>query len=106
MFAKARLPDPSDALPGRSEVMPVADRHVVLGHPLAPPYPPHLEIAHIAMGCFWGAERKFWQLPGVWTTAVGYMNGFTPNPTYREVCSGLTGHTEAVRVVFDPKVLS
>jgi peptide-methionine (S)-S-oxide reductase len=80
--------------------------HVVLGHTLQPPFPPGLALAQLAMGCFWGAERKFWQLPGVYTTAVGYAGGATPNPTYKEVCSGLTGHTEAVLVVFDPAQLS
>jgi peptide-methionine (S)-S-oxide reductase len=90
-----------DALPGRSESMPVAPRHTVLGTPLAPPYPEGTEIAEFGSGCFWGVERTFWQVPGVVSTSVGYAGGFTPNPTYEEVCSGLTGHTEAVRVVFD-----
>jgi peptide-methionine (S)-S-oxide reductase len=93
---------PEDALPGRSEQMPVPERHEVLGTPLSPPFPEGLEQAVFGMGCFWGAERKFWQTPGVYTTAVGYAGGFTPNPTYKEVCSGLTGHTEVVLVVFDP----
>ncbi len=97
---------PTDALPGRNDVMPVAECHTVLGHPLTPPFPPSMEILYIALGCFWGAERAFWKLPGVYTTAVGYMAGYTPNPTYREVCSGMTGHTEAVMVVFDPKLIS
>ena len=95
-----------DALPGRSEPMPVPERHEVLGTPLAPPFPEGLEQAVVGMGCFWGAERVFWRAPGVYTTAVGYAGGFTPNPTYQEVCSGRTGHTEAVLVVFDPKVTS
>jgi peptide-methionine (S)-S-oxide reductase len=86
--------------------MRVPERHAVSGHPLAPPYPEGLETATFGLGCFWGAERKFWSLPGVWTTAVGYAGGYTPNPTYDEVCSGRTGHTEAVLVVFDPKQVS
>jgi peptide-methionine (S)-S-oxide reductase len=95
-----------DALPGRSEPLPVPERHEVLGTPLTPPFPEGLEQAVVGMGCFWGAERVFWRAPGVYTTAVGYAGGFTPNPTYQEVCSGRTGHTEAVLVVFDPKVTS
>jgi peptide-methionine (S)-S-oxide reductase len=95
-----------DALPGRSEPMPVPERHEVLGTPLTPPFPEGLEQAVVGMGCFWGAERVFWRAPGVYTTAVGYAGGYTPNPTYQEVCSGRTGHTEAVLVVFDPKVTS
>ncbi len=94
------------ALPGRSSTMPVPARHAVLGTPLAPPYPDGTQIAEFALGCFWGAERKFWQTPGVVSTAVGYEGGYTPNPTYEEVCSGRTGHTEAVRVVFDPAKVS
>jgi peptide-methionine (S)-S-oxide reductase len=95
-----------DALPGRETPMPVPERHAVLGTPLTPPFPEGLEQAVVGMGCFWGAERVFWRAPGVYTTAVGYAGGFTPNPTYEEVCSGRTGHTEAVLVVFDPKVTS
>jgi peptide-methionine (S)-S-oxide reductase len=104
--AAYRLPRPEQALPGRSAVMPIPAEHFVNGHPIAPPFPAGLEQAVFAMGCFWGAERKFWQAPGVFTTAVGYAGGYTPNPTYREVCSGQTGHTEVVLVVFDPKVTS
>lgn len=96
------MPSPDEALPGRAARMPVPDRHFVLGSPLAPPFPSGHELAHFGMGCFWGAERKFWSLPGVFSTSVGYAGGITPNPTYREVCSGLTGHNEVVRVVFDP----
>jgi peptide-methionine (S)-S-oxide reductase len=103
---KLVIPTPQEALPGRSEPMPVPDRHYVNGNPLKPPYPDGLEMAMFGMGCFWGAERKFWQLDGVFVTAVGYAAGSTPNPTYQEVCTGLTGHNEVVRVVFDPKVIS
>jgi len=99
---KLRLPRPDDALPGRADAMPVPAAHVVNGHPLMPPFPSGLEQAVFGMGCFWGAERKFWEAPGVYSTAVGYAGGYTPNPTYREVCSGMTGHTEVVLVVFDP----
>lgn len=94
------------ALPGRPDPMPVAGRHAVLDTPLAPPYPDGMVTAVFGLGCFWGAERVFWQTPGVYSTAVGYAGGFTPNPTYEEVCSGRTGHTEAVQVVFDPTVVS
>src|SRR5262249_17839425 len=93
---------PEDALPGRDEQMPVPGRHDVLGPPVAPPFPDGLEQAIVGMGCFWGAERVFWNAPGVYTTAVGYAGGYTKNPTYEEVCSGRTGHTEAVLIVFDP----
>lgn len=103
---KLSLPTPTEALPGRAEPMSVPEKHYVNGNPLQPPYPAGLEIAMFGMGCFWGAERKFWQLPGVFTTAVGYAAGATPNPTYQEVCSGMTGHNEVVRVVFDPKQIS
>ncbi len=100
------LPDAAEALPGRPDPTPLAERHAVLGHPLAPPFPDGLEEAVFGLGCFWGAERRFWRLPGVYTTAAGYAGGTTPNPTYREVCSGRTGHAEVVRVVFDPKRIS
>ena len=108
MFARHRttIPAPGEALPGRSERMPVPEAHFVSGRPLAPPFPEWSESALVGMGCFWGAERLFWQAPGVHTTAVGYAGGFTPNPSYEEVCSGLTGHTEAVLVVFDPRLTS
>jgi peptide-methionine (S)-S-oxide reductase len=101
-FAKTQMVAPEKALPGRDEPIPVPPRHEVLDAPLAPPYPDGAEIAEFALGCFWGAERKFWETPGVVSTSVGYEGGYTPNPTYEEVCSGLTGHTETVRVVHDP----
>ncbi|MFG3438083.1 peptide-methionine (S)-S-oxide reductase MsrA [Nonomuraea sp. NPDC047897] len=103
---KATMVRPEEALPGRDESMPVPARHAVLDAPLAPPYPAGTEIADFGLGCFWGAERIFWQTPGVVSTAVGYQGGYTPNPTYEEVCSGRTGHTEAVRVVYDPARIS
>jgi peptide-methionine (S)-S-oxide reductase len=104
--AKMKIPSREEALPGRSQAMPVPDRHHVLGSPLVPPFPDGTELAVFGMGCFWGAERKFWELDGVVSTAVGYAGGSTPNPTYREVCSGLTGHTEVVQVVFDPEQIA
>jgi peptide-methionine (S)-S-oxide reductase len=97
---------PDKALPGREVPLPIPPRHEVLGGPLAPPYPDGSAVAEFALGCFWGAERAFWQSPGVLSTAVGYAGGYTPNPTYEEVCSGLTGHTETVRVVYDPAQVS
>ncbi|HET7720395.1 MAG TPA: peptide-methionine (S)-S-oxide reductase MsrA [Acidimicrobiales bacterium] len=103
---KSRMPTSEEALPGRDDPMPVSDRHLVKGTPIKPPFPDGMETAIFGLGCFWGAERKFWTAPGVYTTAVGYAGGFTPNPTYEEVCSGRTGHTEAVLVVFDPAVTS
>ena len=109
MFAFRRqlqLPTPGEALPGRDQVMTVTNRHWVHGRPLLPPFPEGLELALLGLGCFWGAERRFWQLEGVWTTAVGYAAGLTPNPSYEEVCTGMTGHNEVVRVVFDPARIS
>ena len=106
MSTNLRLPRPDQALPGRADKMPVPDAHLVSGHPLVPPFPAGLDRAIFGLGCFWGAERKFWQTPGVYSTAVGYAGGYTPNPTYREVCSGMTGHTEVVLVVFDPEATS
>lgn len=103
---KLTLPTPKEALPGRSQGMPVPKQHFVLKTPLTPPYPEGMELALFGLGCFWGAERCFWQLDGVYSTAVGYAAGITPNPTYQEVCSGMTGHNEVVRVVYDPKRIS
>ncbi|MEP0203516.1 MAG: peptide-methionine (S)-S-oxide reductase MsrA [Halioglobus sp.] len=103
---KHAMPDPDRALPGREDAMPVPERHFVNGQPLVGPFPAHLEQAVFGMGCFWGVERLFWDLEGVYTTAVGYAAGLTPNPTYDEVCSGMTGHNEVVLVVFDPSVIS
>ncbi|HEX2194589.1 MAG TPA: peptide-methionine (S)-S-oxide reductase MsrA [Candidatus Limnocylindria bacterium] len=103
---KSRMPDPAEALPGRPDPIPTAERHLLNGQPLKGPYPEGSEIADFALGCFWGEEKMFWEQPGVIVTAVGYQGGTTPNPTYQEVCSGMTGHAEAVRVVYDPKRIS
>ncbi len=103
---KTRMVSPEDALPGRADPMPVTNRHAVLGTPIQPPFPEHCRELILGMGCFWGAEQCFWRLEGVHTTAVGYAGGYTPNPTYEEVCSARTGHTEAVRVLYDPAVIS
>ena len=105
-FDKRRMPLPDEALPGRSDEMPVPETHFVNGERIKAPFPLGLERALFGMGCFWGAEKKFWQLPGVYSTAVGYAAGFTPNPNYREVCSGMTGHNEVVLVVYDPRQVS
>jgi len=105
-FTKSKLPTADEALPGRETPMPLPESHFVNFRPLAPPYPDGFQTLVVGMGCFWGAEKAFWSLPGVWVTAVGYAGGFTPNPTYEETCSGRTGHTEAVLVVFDPEVTS
>jgi peptide-methionine (S)-S-oxide reductase len=107
MFGKSKtIPSKAEALPGRADRMPVPDAHFVNQHRLAPPFPEGLERALFGMGCFWGAEKKFWSVPGVYSTAVGYAGGHTPNATYREVCTGMTGHNEVVLVVFDPKVVA
>ncbi len=99
------MPDPNKALPGRETPMPVPEHHYVNGHAIQPPYPEGMALAMFGLGCFWGAERRFWETPGVYLTMVGYAGGYTPNPTYQEVCTGMTGHNEVVRVVFDPKVV-
>jgi peptide-methionine (S)-S-oxide reductase len=103
---KSRMPALHEALPGRAEKMPVPEKHFVNGRALTPPFPAGLEQAQFGLGCFWGAEKYFWQLPGVYVTAVGYAGGHTPNPTYKEVCSGMTGHNEVVLVVYDPRQVS
>lgn len=106
MAGMTTMPGADEALPGRAQRMPVPAKHFVNGHPLQPPFPDGLQQALFGMGCFWGAERRFWELQGVYTTAVGYAGGFTANPTYQEVCTGMTGHNEVVRVVFDPARVS
>jgi peptide-methionine (S)-S-oxide reductase len=107
LFAdKSRMVAEADALPGRPRPIPTAERHAVTGRPLTLDVPEGMEVAVFGMGCFWGVERLFWRLPGVWSTMAGYAGGYTPNPTYEETCTGLTGHTEVVRVVFDPKAIS
>lgn len=103
---KLTLPEPKEALPGRSTPMPVSNKHFVNGNPIVPPFPAMMAQVLFGMGCFWGAERKFWQCPGVFSTAVGYTAGHTPNPTYEELCTGLTGHAEVVRVIYDPAMVS
>ncbi|AGF50313.1 peptide methionine sulfoxide reductase [Synechocystis sp. PCC 6803] len=103
---KTAMVAPNEALPGRSATMPVPDKHFVNGNPLKAPFPQGMETALFGLGCFWGAERKFWQIPGVYSTAVGYAAGYTPNPTYQEVCTGMTGHNEVVLVAFDPQQVS
>ncbi len=103
---KAEMPSSETALRGRAEAMPVPANHYVSGHLLKPPFPPNMQQVIVGLGCFWGVERKFWKLPGVYTTAVGYAGGYTPNPTYDEVCSGMTGHNEVVLVVFDPAIVA
>jgi len=105
-FRRSTMVDPADALPGRQEPIPVPDRHTVLGTPLTGPWPEGLQVMVVGMGCFWGAERIFWQTPGVYSTSAGYAGGYTPNPTYEETCTGRTGHTEAVQIVFDPQKVS
>jgi peptide-methionine (S)-S-oxide reductase len=106
LASKLRLPAAGEALPGRAQRLPVAERHRVTGNRMLPPFPEGMALATFGLGCFWGAERKLWQIPGVYSTAAGYAGGVTPNPTYQEVCSGLTGHAEVVQVVFDPRAVS
>ena len=105
LLNKTILPQPEQALPGRSQPIATAMQHIVTGNPIVPPFPAHMQLAQFGMGCFWGAERKFWQQTGVFSTAVGYAGGYTPNPSYAEVCSGMTGHNEVVRVIFDPTII-
>ncbi len=106
MTSRHYMPRPEEALPGRATALSVPETHEVNGHRIVPPFPAGMAMAMFGMGCFWGAEKRFWELPGVYSTMVGYAGGYTPNPTYREVCTGMTGHTEVVRVVFDPEVVS
>jgi peptide-methionine (S)-S-oxide reductase len=106
LFSKPKMPSPANALPGRAQPITTPPPHFISGRPLTPPYPDGTQVAMFALGCFWGAEKDFWQTQGVWVTAVGYAGGFTPNPTYHEVGSGQTGHAEVVRVVYDPKEIS
>jgi peptide-methionine (S)-S-oxide reductase len=108
LFRRAEpvMPTPETALPGRAQQIPTAEAHFLTGRPLKAPIPPGMEQAMFSMGCFWGVERKFWQLPGVWLTMVGYAGGYTPNPTYQEICTGQTGHAEVVRLIFDPAEVS
>ncbi len=106
LFKKTAMPNAEQALPGRQQAIHSGQTHAVNGHPIHPPFPEHLQQAVFGMGCFWGAERKFWQQAGVFSTAVGYAGGFTPNPTYQEICTGMTGHAEVVLVVFDPSMVS
>ena len=106
LFKKTTLPTAAEALPGRQQPMQTARQHFVNGNPIAPPFPAHLQQALFGLGCFWGAERKFWQQAGVFSTAVGYAGGFTPNPTYDEICTGKTGHAEVVLVIYDPALIS
>lgn len=103
---KLVLPTPEDALPGRDKPIQVTNKHYVLGTPIVPPFPEGMQLALFGLGCFWGAERKFWQHPRVFSTAVGYSGGYTPNPTYEEVCTGMTGHNEVVQVIYDPSVVA
>lgn len=106
MFKQKTMPAPEESLPGRDAAMPVTNRHYVNGNPIQPPFPENMQMAMFGLGCFWGAERKFWQTEGVYSTAVGYAGGYTPNPTYQEVCTGRTGHNEVVRVIYDPAKVS
>lgn len=105
LFNKTSLPHPEQALPGRAQPMTTAIQHFVTGNPIVPPFPAHMQLAQLGMGCFWGAERKFWQQAGVFSTAVGYAGGYTPNPSYAEICTGMTGHNEVVLVIFDPNII-